>query len=158
MSMNEVGRICQAAEGYAVLGLTTEAWDLLDSLPIEAKLCRPVIQLQVNLLVQAEAYRKASFLAETLCQLDPEDAENLVLVAKLRYKGSDIQGAIEWLDQIGPKCEDNAEFHYKRAQCQAETKDIESAKLTLGLIRQRWPHLCERMVDDPAFDAIFGAG
>jgi predicted Zn-dependent protease len=158
MSMNEVGRICQAAEGYSILGLTTEAWDLLDSLPMEAKLCRPVIQLQVNLLVQAEAYRKASFLAETLCRLDPEDTDNLVLVAKLRLKGDDLQGAIEWLDQIGPKCVDNAEFHYIRAQCQAETKDIENAKLTLGLIRQRWPNLCERMVDDPAFDAIFGAG
>jgi hypothetical protein len=127
MSMNEVRRIYQAAEGYAALGLTTEAWDLLDSLPIEAKLGRPAIQLQV-------------------------------LVAKLRYKGDDLQGAIEWLDQIGPKCVDNAEFHYMRAQCQAETRDIESAKITLGLIRQRWPNLCERMVDDPAFDAIFGAG
>jgi hypothetical protein len=158
MSMNEVGRICQAVEGYSILGLTTEAWDLLDSLPMEAKLCRPVIQLQVNLLMQAEAYRKASFLAETLCRLDPENTDNLVLVAKLRLKGDDLQGAIEWLDQIGPKCVDNAEFHYIRAQCQAETKDIESAKLTLGLIRQRWPNLCERMVDDPAFDAIFGAG
>ncbi len=156
--MNEVGRICQAVEGYSILGLTTEAWDLLDSLPMEAKLCRPVIQLQVNLLMQAEAYRKASFLAETLCRLDPENTDNLVLVAKLRLKGDDLQGAIEWLDQIGPKCVDNAEFHYIRAQCQAETKDIESAKLTLGLIRQRWPNLCERMVDDPAFDAIFGAG
>jgi hypothetical protein len=158
MSMNEVGRMCQAAEGYAVLGLTAEAWDLLDSLPIEAKLCRPVIQLQVNLLVQAGAYRKASFLAETLCRLDPEDTENLVLVAKLRYKGDDLKGAIEWLDQIEPKCVDNAEFHYIRAECQAKIRDIESAKITLGLIRLRWPNLCERMVDDPAFDAIFGAG
>jgi thioredoxin-like negative regulator of GroEL len=158
MSMNEVRRIYQAAEGYAALGLTTEAWDLLDSLPIEAKLGRPAIQLQVNLLVQAEEYRKASFLAETLCRLDPEDTEILVLVAKLRYKGDDLQGAIEWLDQIGPKCVDNAEFHYVRAQCQAQTGDIESAKVTLGMIRQRWPNLCERMVDDPAFDAIFGAG
>jgi hypothetical protein len=45
-----------------------------------------------------------------------------------------------------------------RAQCQAETGDIESAKITLGLIRQRWPNLCERMIDDPAFDTIFGEG
>lgn len=158
MSMDDKVRICHAAEGYADLGLVTEAWELLDSLPIEAKLTRPVIELQVKLLVKAKEYRKASFLAETLCGMGADDPEKLVLVALLRSRAGDTRGALEWLDKVQASCENSADFHYLRAQCQAATGDIEGVKDTLDWLCQRWPELKLQIIEDPSFNAIFGAG
>jgi hypothetical protein len=158
MSRDEEGRICQAAEGYADLGLVAEAWELLDSLPIEAKLTKLVIALQVKLLVKAQEFLKASFLAETLCRMGLDDPENLVLVAELRFRGGDARGALEWLEGIMGRCENSADFHYLKAQCQTATGDIEGVKDTLHLLGQRWPELRLHIIEDPSFNAIFGAG
>ena len=112
MTAEEFRKLCDAVEGYTTLELFEEAQKLLGELPSKFKITKEVIRLHMTLLAKRKEYRKASFLAETLSLFEPDDVENLLMVARLRYMSGEIREALEWLITVETKCSGDDHFNY----------------------------------------------
>jgi predicted Zn-dependent protease len=156
MNAEEFQKQCEAVEGYTALGLLDEASDLLEELPAEFKITREVITLHMGILLAAGEFLKASYLAETLCRLNPGHTERLIEVAQYRHKGGQPESALAWLKSIEDKCDHDARFHFLRAQCLAALGNTEGAKEELVKVFAIDERFKLRANEDPAFEAIFG--
>lgn len=157
MTKTEFQKICDAAEGYIDLGMYQEAADTLEDLPSAAKISKEVIVLQMAILIKTGHILKASYLAESLSFADPENNELLLEVAHLRYDAGEPTEALKWLKSAESKCEGHATFHYLRAKCHAALGDLEACRLALAAAHSIDPSLRLKTLDEPAFEAIFGA-
>lgn len=146
---------CEKADGYITLGLIEKAWEILDELPPEAKTTEDVISLQVEILLKSNEPLKASFLAETLAYMHPDDPEVLVLPAKYKFQAGDTHAALAWLQIVGAKCQSHAEYHYLVAQCQVTMGNTPEAIESLGFAFQLNRDLRLKALDDPAFEGLW---
>ena len=155
MSSKDIHDICQKADGYITLGLIEKAWEILDELPPESKTTEDVISLQVEILLKSNEPLKASFLAESLAYMHPEDPEVLVLPAKYKVQAGDRHAALAWLQIVGAKCQSHAMFHFLVAQCQVTMGNTPEAIESLGFAFQLDRDLRLRALNDPAFEGLW---
>jgi thioredoxin-like negative regulator of GroEL len=157
MSSQEFKKMCDVVEGYTALGLVDEALNILEDLPPTVKITREVITLHIGILLKSKDYLKASFLAETLSMSEPENVNRMLDVARYRYKAGEFKQALAWLVTVEKKCLSEADFHYLSAQCHAAIGDLEQARRALHTVSVLSETLRMRALDDPAFEAIYGA-
>jgi len=157
MSHDEFRRMCDAVEGYIALGLVDEALNILEDLPPNLKITREVIALHIGILLKSKDYLKASYLAETLSMSEPENVDRMLDVARYRYQAGEFKDALAWLVSVERKCLGDADFHYLSAQCHAAIGDLEQARRSLQKVSALSETLRMRALDDPAFEAIYGA-
>ena len=155
MTADNYDHICQKADGYITLGLIEKAWEILDQLPPEAKTTEDVISLQVEILLKSNEPLKASFLAESLAYMHPDDPEVLVLPAKYKVQAGDTHAALAWLQIVGAKCQSHAEYHYLVAQCLVTMGNTPEAIESLGFAFQLDRDLRLRALNDPAFERLW---
>lgn len=134
-----------------------QAFNLLEDLPSEFKITKEVMMLRMGILLKMREYLKASYLAETLSLSEPDDVDRMLLVARYRYKAGEFKDALAWLMSVEEKCSGEAYFHYLKAQCHAALGKIERARESLQKVAAMSETLRMRALDDPVFDAIFGA-
>ncbi len=157
MTAQEFKRMCDAVEGYTALGLIDEALNILEDLPPNLKITREAITLHVDILLKSKDYLKASYLAETLSMSEPENVGRMLDVARYRYMADEFKEALAWLVSVEKKCLSDADFHYLSAQCHAVLGDLEQAIRSLQKVCVLSERLRSRALDDPAFEAIYGA-
>jgi predicted Zn-dependent protease len=157
MSQDEFRRMCDAVDGYTALGLVDEALNILEDLPPNLKITREVITLHMGILLKSKDYLKASYLAETLSMSEPENMDRMLDVARYRYKAGEFKDALTWLVSVEKKCLNEADFHYMSAQCHAAFGDLEQARRSLQKVSVLSETLRMRALDDPVFEAIYGA-
>ena len=157
MTSDEFKKACDAVEGYTALGLLDEANNILEDLPSELKITKEVITLHMGILLKAKDYLKASYLAETLSMSEPDDVDRMVLVARYRYQAGEYADALAWLMSVARNCSGDAYFHYLSAQCHAALGDMDAARTSLQKVASMSETLRSRALDDPAFEAIYGA-
>lgn len=157
MAPDEFKKQCDAAEGYITLGLLDEAFNILEDLPSELKITKKVITLHMGILLKAGEYLKASYLAETLSMSEPDDVDRMVLVARYRYQAGEYSDALAWLMSVARNCSGDAYFHYLSAQCHAALGNMDAARNSVKQASAMSETLRMRALDDPAFEAIFGA-
>ena len=133
MTAEEFRNLCDAVEGYTTLELFAEAQKLLDELPPKFKITKEVIRLHLALSSKRKEYHKASFLAETLSLFEPDNVEELLMVASYRYKAGSFEEALEWLLSVEKKRSGDDHFHYICAQCHAALGTMEEAKASLKI-------------------------
>ena len=155
MTPADFQRICQAADGYLTLGLLGQAWNALEDLPPRLKETEEVISLQIEILLKSNQPLKASFLAEALALLLPDDPEILVLVAECKMHAADISGALHWLAEIEPRCAASAAFHLLRAKCYAAHGLRAEARAALERTFALDPALRAEALDDPALAMLW---
>lgn len=156
MPHDEFRRMCEAVEGYTALGLLDEALNILEDLPPNLKITREVITLHMGILLKSKDYLKASYLAESLSLSDPDNKELMMEVAHLRYDAGDPREALDWLNQIDPKCVSLAPYHHLKAKCYAALGDQEKCRHSLTIAHAIDPELKLESLEDPAFESIFG--
>ena len=157
MNEQEFKKACDAAEGYTALGLLDEANNILEDLPSELKITKEVITLHMGILLKSMDYLKASYLAETLSMSEPDDVDRMVLVARYRYQAGEYADALAWLMSVARNCSGDAYFHYLSAQCHAALGDMDAARTSLQKVASMSETLRSRALDDPVFEAIYGA-
>jgi predicted Zn-dependent protease len=148
---------CEAVEGYTALGLLDEANNILEDLPPELKITKEVITLHMGILLKAKDYLKASYLAETLSMSEPDDVDRMLIVARYRYQAGEFKDALDWLMSVLRKCSGDPYFHYLCAQCHAALGDMDAARKALQQVSGMSDVLRSRALDDPVFEAIYGA-
>jgi len=137
--------------------MVDEALNILEDLPPKVKITREVITLHMLILLKAKDYLKASYLAETLNMSEPENVDRMLDVARYRYQAGEFKDALAWLVSVEKKCLSDADFHYLSAQCHAAVGDLEQARGSLQKVAVMSETLRLRALDDPAFEAIYGA-
>lgn len=156
MTTDEFKKQCEAVEGYTALGLLDEANNILEDLPSELKITKDVITLHMAILLKADEYLKASYLAETLSMSEPDNVNRLLMVARYRYKAGAFKEGLEWLMSVEKKCSEDAYFHYLCAKYHAALGDQDAAKDSLKIAFKINPDLRLGALGDPVFDFIFG--
>lgn len=157
MSHDEFRRVCDAVEGYIDLGLFEEALKILEDLPTRAKISKEVIILHISILVKSGQPLKASYLAENLCFGDPENVGLILEVGLLKHDAGEFTDALKWLKNVENRCHASAQFHQLRAKCHASLGDLEACALALREAHRIEPDLRMQSLNDPAFEAIYGA-
>lgn len=157
MRADELREQCDAAEGYIALGLLEEAVNILEDLPSELKITKEVITLHMGILLKAKDYLKASYLAETLSVSEPDDVDRMLIVARYRYQAGEYSDALAWLMSVARNCSGDAYFHYLSAQCHAALGDMDAARTSLQKVASMSETLRSSALDDPVFEAIYGA-
>lgn len=157
MTAEEFRRMCNTAEGYVELGLLEEAFNLLQNLPTRAKISKEVITLHMSMLVKSGQPLKASYLGENLCFGDPENVGLMVEVGQLKHDAGEYTEALKWLQAVEGTCCDSASFHQLRAKCHASLGDLEACALALREAHRIDPGLKRLSLEDPAFEALYGA-
>lgn len=132
-----------------------DAFNILEDLPQELKITKEVITLHMGILVKSRRYLEASFLAETLSNSEPDNADRLLMVARYRYMGGEINDAMVWLSKAEKKCSNDAYFHYLSAQCHASLGDVETAKASLRTAFELNADLRLDALDDPVFEGLW---
>ncbi len=157
MTAQEFKRICETTEGYIELGLLDEALNMLEDLPTQAKISKQVIILHIRILVKSGQPLKASYLGENLCFGDPENIPLMIEVGQLKHDAGEFTDALKWLMSVESKCWDSAQFHLLRAKCHASLVDLEACRFALREAHRIEPDLRMQSLDDPVFEAIYGA-
>lgn len=157
MTAQEFKTICDKAEGYIDLGLLEDAQQLLEDLPTQAKISKEVITLHMRILVKSGQPLKASYLGENLCFGDPANIGLSLEVGQLKHEAGKHTEAIKWLKSVEFNCHESAQFHLLRAKCHAALGDLEACRLALREAHRIDPSLRMNSLNDPAFEAIFGA-
>lgn len=157
MTAQEFKKMCDAVDGYTALGLVGEALNILEDLPPNLKITREVITLHMGILLKSKEYLKVSYLAETLSMSEPENVDRMLDVARYRYQACEFKDALAWLELVAKKCLGHADFHYLSAQCHAAAGDLEQARRSLQKVSVLSENLRMRALDEPAFEAIYGA-
>lgn len=157
MTAQEFRKTCDTAEGYMDLGLLEDALNILEDLPTQAKISKEVIILHIRILVKSGQPLKASYLGENLCFGDPDNVGLILEVGQLKHDAGEITEALKWLVSLETKCRDSARFHLLRAKCHASLGDLEACVLALSEAHRIDPDLRMQNLDDPAFEAIYGA-
>lgn len=157
MTAQEFRKICDTAEGYIDLGLVDEALNILEDLPTQAKISKEVIILHMTILVKSGQPLKASYLGENLCFGAPENVGLMIEVGQLKHAAGEFTDALKWLGYVEHKCRDLAQFHLLRAKCHTSLGDLEASVLALREAHRIDPDLRMQSLDDPAFEAIYGA-
>ncbi len=111
----------------------------------------------MTILVKSGQPLKASFLGENLCFGDPENVELLLEVGQLKHDAGEFTETLKWLQSVESKCRDSAQFHLLRAKCHASLGDLEACVLALREAHRINPDLRMQSLNDPAFEAIYGA-
>lgn len=150
-------KICDQVEGYIDLGLLDDALNILEDLPSQAKISKEVITLHMQILVKSGQLLKASYLGENLCFGDPENVGLMLEVGQLKHDAGEFTDALKWLMSVESKWRDAAKFHLLRAKCHASLGDLEACALALREAHRIEPELRMQSLDDPAFEAIYGA-
>lgn len=148
---------CDTAEGYIALGLEDVAQNLLEDLPTQAKISKEVITLHMSIFVKSGQPLKASYLGENLCFGDPDNVGLNIEDGQLKHDAGEFTDALAWLVSVEKKCLNDADFHYLSAQCHAAVGDLEQARGSLRKVSVLSENLRMRALDDPAFEAIYGA-
>lgn len=81
----------------------------------------------------------------------------MLFVARYRYKGGAFKDALAWLVSVEKKCSEDGYFHYLWAQCHAALGDMDRAREALQKVAKMSEILRLRALDDPVFEAIYGA-
>ncbi|MBS0175507.1 MAG: hypothetical protein JSR64_15810 [Nitrospira sp.] len=157
ISRDEFQRVCETAEGYIELGLLEDALNILDDLPTPAKISKEVIVLHMAILVKSGQPLKASYLGENLCFGDPANIGLSLEVGQLKHYAGEFTEALKWLKSAEPHCHSSALFHLLRAKCHSALGDHEACRLALREAHRIDPSLRMNSLNDPAFEAIFGA-
>lgn len=157
MSHDEFRRVCDAVDGYIDLGLFEEALKILEDLPTRAKISKEVIILHIRILVKSGQPLKASYLAENLCFGDPDNVGLILEVGQLKHDAGEFTEALKWLMSVESKCRSSARFHLLRAKSHASLGDVEACALALREAHRIDPDLRMQNLEDPAFEAIYGA-
>lgn len=155
MNADDFRKQLDAAEGYTSLGMLEEAFNILEDLPQELKVTKEVITLHMGILVKSKKYLEASFLAETLSNSEPDNADRILMVARYRYMGGEINEAMTWLSKAAKKRSNDAYFHYLTAQCHASVGDLEKAKESLKTAFELNQELRLGALDDPVFEKLW---
>ena len=112
---------------------------------------------QKAILLKSKDFLKASYLAETLSMSEPENVDRMLDVARYRYQAGEFKDALDWLVSVEKKCLSDPDFHYLSAQCHAAFGDLEQARGSLQKVAIMSESLRMKALDDPAFEAIYGA-
>lgn len=157
MTAQEFKRICDTAEGYIELGLLDDALNILEDLPTQAKISREVIALHMTILVKSGQPLKASYLGENLCFGDPENVRLIIEVGQLKHDAGEFTEALKWPVSVESKGRSSARFHLLRAKCHASLGDVEACAMALREAHRIDTDLRMQSLNDPAFEAIYGA-
>ena len=157
ITAQEFKRACDTAGGYIDLGLLEDALNILEDLPTKAKISKEVIILHMTILVKSGQPLKASYLGENLCFGDPDNVGLILEVGQLKHDAGGFTDALKWLMSVESKCRDSAHFHLLRAMCHASLGDLEACSLALREAHRIDPVLRIQSLDDPMFEAIYGA-
>jgi thioredoxin-like negative regulator of GroEL len=155
MTPESFNQTCDAVEGYLALGMTEQAWELLDHLPSEAKSTVAVVSLQMAILAKGGQYQKASFLAESLCQMQPTVTEWQLCVAQFRRQAGDVEGALKWLQTASQHCEHLGEYHFLKAQCLVQLGQTDDGKASLKQAMTLDEGLRLQALQDPVLASIW---
>lgn len=158
MTIEELIRICNTAEGYIELGLLDEAFNLLEDLPTRAKISKEVIVLHMAILVKSGNPLKASYLGESLCFGDPGNVDLMIEVGQLKHDAGEHTEALKWLQSVKQTCQNSARFHHLRAKCHAALGHMEACGLALKEAHRIEPNLKMQSLEDPAFEAVDSYG
>lgn len=157
MTAQEFTDACNKAEGYIELGLLEDALYILDDLPTPAKISKEVIVLHMAILVKSGQPLKASYLGENLCFGDLANIGLSLEVGQFKHDAGEFTEALKWLKSVEPHCHSSELFHLLRAKCHAALGDLEACILALREAHRIDPSLRMNSLNDPAFEAIFGA-
>ena len=69
----------------------------------------------------------------------------------------EFKNALVWLMSVEKKCSGDAYFHYLSAQCHAALGNMDAARKALKQASAMSETLRMRAMDEPVFEAIFGA-
>jgi thioredoxin-like negative regulator of GroEL len=155
MTPESFNHTCDAVEGYLALGMTEQAWEVLDRLPAETKATAAVVSLQMAVLAKGGEYQKASFIAESLCLMQPTVTEWQLSVAQFRRQAGDVEGALKWLQTASQHCGHLGEFHFLKAQYLVQLGQTDDAKASLKQALKLDEVLRLQALQDPVLASIW---
>jgi hypothetical protein len=82
---------------------------------------------------------------------------NGIEVGELKHDAGEFTEALKWLKSAKSKCRDSAQFHLLRAKCRASLGDLEACAVALREAHRIDPDLRMQSLNDPVFEAIYGA-
>ncbi|MEO7098038.1 MAG: hypothetical protein ABI162_01665 [Luteolibacter sp.] len=145
-----------SALGYFYLGLFNDAWDELESLPVELRLTDPVLEMRLAVYHALHKWNPARILAESLAQRFPENPNWWIQWAyALRREKSvtDARGVLWQAVQIHPA---SPTIIYNLACYACLLGEMEESKRLLKQAFALEPDFKITALDDPDLNPIFG--
>jgi hypothetical protein len=136
-----VTKTLQAATGWLELGIADEALNELESLPMDVRTQREVLEVQLAAQMASQAWNSAADTAHLLCLKATDEPDFFLHAAFCLHETGDTLAACNWLLR-GPKTLfDMAIFHYNLA-CYL---------WTLGETKRARSHLQQAITMDASF-------
>lgn len=121
----------QAAIGYWELGLADDALHELDEIPVHAQQHAEILQLRQAILMEHGHWSEALRMAETLCQLHPEETDHWIKIGFCLHELKRTREAKERLLAGPPTLRECAIFYYNLACYECQLGQIQAAWLLL---------------------------
>ena len=155
MNAADLTRQFDAVDGYIDLGMLQHAFDLLESLPSEAKRSKPALEAHLRILAKSQEWKKAAILAESMSAMDPQNVSRCLSVSWFLMMGKEYERGLQWLQKHRETCGGEGEYHYNLASCYAGLDDLLPAKQALKRCIELAPHLKLPALDDPQFKKLW---
>jgi predicted Zn-dependent protease len=125
------GHRLQAAIGYWELGLAEDALRELEEIPFHVQQHPEILQLRQAILMEREQWSEALQMAETLCQLHPEETDHWIKIGFCLHELKRTSEAKERLLTGPPALRESAIFYYNLACYECQLGQIQAAWLLL---------------------------
>jgi len=151
-------RLLRAANGYAELGMWSDAWDQLEEIAPEQRYCFEVGKLRVRILLALKRWDAVAILAESLITLGAADADVFLAAAEAVCRVRSIADAKAILLRAEPRIQDNAEISFRLACYECQSGELERAKTRLKRAIEMDSKFRSRAIEDedlkPLWDAL----
>jgi len=133
MSREEINidKALLAAEGYSQLGMTDEALEELDQLPVHDDLDLVIARVRLPILMRANRWEPAIETAQLLCERDPKEPDHWIHRAFCLHELDRTREARESLKDGPATLLEKAIYHYNLGCYDAVLGDIEEAQAHL---------------------------
>ncbi|MES2924012.1 MAG: hypothetical protein V4819_20840 [Verrucomicrobiota bacterium] len=152
----ELNKRLEATVGYLSLGLFHDAWNELESLPLDLQANESVIELRVEILLKLERWKFARVLAESQSKRFPENPDwstHWAFALRREKSIQEARGVLWEAVQRHPAC---ALIQYNLACYAAVLGEHDEARRRLATAFALDDGLRPIAMDDPDLEAIFG--
>lgn len=153
---SELDKRMEPVAGYLALGLYQEAWDELDSLPVDLRVHDDVLATRIGILQHLEKWENARILSESLAKRNPEKVSWWLDWAYSLRREQSVHEARKVLLEAAAHHPDEATIPYNLGCYACVLGEMEAARKLLEMAFTMDESLRREALDDPDLDPIFG--
>lgn len=143
------------AQGYFDLGLYDDAWQSIEDQPTEDRESCDAFKLRLKILAATDRWEQCHFLSDGLVQSDPSWPLPKLLGAEALDKQGEIERALAFLVAGEVHLQNEPGFWYQLGSYHARLGDALEAKEAVARLAQLAPDLRVKVLEDPAYEAVW---